>query len=238
MAANDSTMPTLAELCTAVRRKIDRVNASTPSTTELIEWINESAAELWDEVVTVYEDQYTTYVEFPNPLESVFSIANISDLTGEVYHNQPLRLFKLRSLEYSSNGEWIEIKQVPKQEWWKYSTSSNVGFPAGYTLIGDYIHILPENTAAQTYRMFYVPMYTPMVAQELPPEDCLFTVPNGWHEYVVVDACIKARAKFQEDASLELARKAALLQRIRRAASNRTPGASRKVVERATHRGE
>lgn len=221
-------MPTLLELRTAVRRKIDRVNAATPSDAELTEWINESAAELWDLLVTTYEDQFTTF----GVTESIAS--PITATTGALFRvlvgSAPI--FKLRSIECSANGSWIEIPAVPKQEWWKYANTLGTTVPAGYTLVGTQIHILPETTGAQSYRVFYIPTYTALSADT----DSLFDVPNRWDEYVVVDACIKARAKFQEDASLEMARKAELRLRITRAASNRTPGMSKKVVQRATHR--
>lgn len=235
-------MPTLLDLRTAVRRKIDRVNAKTPADDDLTEWINESAAELWDLVVTTYEDQFSAYATTATPQPSVFSIANLSSLFSTPYTTEPLRLFKLRSLECSVNGKWREIASVPKQEWWKYETLAGSEVPAGYTLIGNDIHVLPAEMTSQLYRLFFIPCYARMASDsdELFTVDSniSFSVPNQWHEYVVADVCIKARARFQEDASLEMARKAMLRERIVRAASNRTPGASRKVVDRATHREE
>jgi hypothetical protein len=228
-------MPTLLELRTEVRSKIDRVNAATPTNTEINGWINESAAELWDEVVTVYEDQFTTYGNTQTPQSTPIDIENLSDLFGLLVPSghDPVRLFKLRALEYSVNGEWREVDGVPRQEWRKYETATGSPHPVGYTLLGTDIHLLPSTTASQTYRLTYIPTYDKMVEDA----DEMFYVPNRWDEFVVVDACIKARIKLQQDPSAEMARKAELRQRIRRAASNRTPGQSHKVTERATHRG-
>jgi hypothetical protein len=226
-------MPTLADLRTAAKRQIDRINSKTPSDAEWNEWINGSAAELWDEIVTVYEDQFTTYLVTADPKASVFNVSNISALVDAIVlpGEDPIRLFKLRELEYSLNGEWYPLPSIPKQEWYKYTTPIASDQPLGYTLLGDEIHVLPSSTSAQVYRLFYIPSFVQMYddADE-------FVVPNRWWEYVIVDACIKARSKFQEDASLEMARKSSILSRIKRAASNRTPGASRRMVERATHR--
>lgn len=228
-------MPTLLELRTEVRSKIDRVNAATPTNTEINGWLNESAAELWDEVVTVYEDQFTTYATTDAPQSTPIDISNLSTLFGlavPVDHD-PVRLFKLRALEYSINGEWREVDGVPRQEWRKYETATASHAPVGYTLMGEAVHLLPSTTASQLYRLTYIPAYEKMVDDT----DDLFYVPNRWDEFVVVDACIKARIKLQQDPSAEMARKAELRQRIRRAATNRTPGQSHKVTERATHRG-
>lgn len=231
-------MPTLLELRTAVRRKLDRVNAATPSDAELTEWVNESAAELWDLLVTRYEDQLTAYGTTDSAQSSVFSVLNLATLFGVV---GPTRLFKLRSLQYSIDGEWREIPTIPMQEWWKYETARGTASPVGYTLVGNSVHVLPSSTASQRYRLFFVPCYEDMDddSDELfaISVNYTFEVPNNWHEYVVVDSVIKARGKFQQDASLEMARKAELRQRIISAATNRTPGMAKKVVERATHRG-
>jgi hypothetical protein len=229
-------MPTLLQIRTAVRSKIDRVNAATPTNTELNAWINESAAELWDLLVTVYEDQYSTYATTQDAQASVFSIANLSTLFGLLVPSghEPVRLFKLREVEYQQNGQWYPLPPVMKQEWWKYASVTDLGYPRGYTLIGADIHVMPAATPSQQYRIFYIPAYADMVDDA----NSLFLVPNHWDEYVVVDACIKARIKLQQDPSAEMQRKAELRQRIKGAATNRTPGGSRKIVERATHREE
>lgn len=209
-----ATQPTREELRTACKRKGDRVNASTPSDDEWNEWINESAAELWDEVVTCYEDQYTE--------STTVSVSSSTSVDG---------YFKIRSVEINIDGRYMPIELVPLAEWGKYAGVLTSNIARGYTVIGDTLHLLPEGTTASV-RVRYVPEYTTLSADG----DVLFRTPSNWHEYIVIDCLIKMRAKFQEDASQEFARKAAILDRIKKAASNRMPGGSKRVIERATHR--
>lgn len=54
---------------------------------------------------------------------------------------------------------------------------------------------------------------------------------NGWEEYIVVDAAIKALGKEESDVTVLGARKAALLQRIQSIAENRDQGAPGKTVD-------
>ena len=78
----------------------------------------------------------------------------------------------------------------------------------------------------QTVRLLYVPRPTLPVADV----DTVDGV-NGWEEYIIVDAAMKALAKEESDVSVMMARKQALVQRLEAEAENRDAGNPACVVD-------
>lgn len=80
--------------------------------------------------------------------------------------------------------------------------------------------------AGQTVRYFYVPRWVPLVADV----DTVDGV-NGWEEYIIWDAAIKALSKEESDTSVPMAEKQALVARIQAEAENRDAGSPARVVD-------
>ncbi len=86
--------------------------------------------------------------------------------------------------------------------------------------------------AGQTVRLLYVPRLT-VPTQDADPIDGV----NGWEEYIVVDACMKALAKEESDVSVMMARKQAIIDRLNSEVENRDAGSPATIVDVAGRRG-
>lgn len=200
-------MATLASLRTEVRRRADMVNSTFVSDAELNSYINNSYAELYDILVSRFEDYYISTSTF------TITSGNSSAL--------PAGFYKVRGLDYQqSSNDWLPVKR------WNFSERSqlvnaNVGLSRGfyermYRVMGGNILILPEDKAPGQYRLWYIPRYTPLAADGDVLGDVL-----DFDEYIIIDAAIKCLIKEESDVSVLLAMKQALIARVEAMSSNR-----------------
>lgn len=113
-------------------------------------------------------------------------------------------------LQVSSPAQWVTLTEFAFADRNKYSQFNTQIPPAG-----------------QVIRVYYVPRLT------LPTLD-VDTIDgvNGWEEYLVVDACIKALAKEESDVSVMMARKQALIERLNAEVANRNAtGQAGKILD-------
>lgn len=223
---------TLATLRTEVLRRADMVGSDFLTDAEVNSYINSSAAELYDLLVGVYEDQYTLSDVTATPQSSPLPMSSpaFSAMVGALdVAGKPLFLLKLRRIEYrDSAGKWRKLRRVSLNEWDHFNRSYSNGYPTAYTLIGESLHVLPEDVSSQTYRIWYVPGYLPMLVDA----DTMDNM-QQWHEYVIVDAAIKCLQKEESfDAVTALmSQKSALKQRIESAAAIRDAGEPMQIID-------
>jgi hypothetical protein len=99
-------------------------------------------------------------------------------------------------------------------------TSTWLGvFNLRYRLMGNTLFFIPTPAAGQTMTIWYIPRLTEM----LKDTDMLDGF-NGWTEYVIIDAAIKAMQKEESDVSVLMAQKMAIIDRINSSAMNRDAG--------------
>jgi hypothetical protein len=120
----------------------------------------------------------------------------------------PEAFFKLLGvdLQTSTPGRWVPLKPFPFGE-------RNPPFNA-----------IPA--AGQTVRLLYVPRLTVPTVDA----DTVDGV-NGWEEYIIVDACLKAMGKEESDISAFMMRKQALIQRMESEVENRDAGSPATIVD-------
>lgn len=87
-------------------------------------------------------------------------------------------------------------------------------------------HYQLYNSAGITFNLDYVPACPLLVA-----DTDTFDGVNGWEEYIVIDAAIKARIKEESDVTDLGAQKAAMAKRIEDSAPNRDAGMGGRVVD-------
>jgi hypothetical protein len=116
----------------------------------------------------------------------------------------PTDFYKLLGVDVqvSSPGMWVALRPFNFADRNRYAVTNSA---------------IPM--AGQTLRLFYVPKFTPFVLDA----DTMDGV-NGWEEYIVVDAAMKALAKEESDVSVLMARKQALIQRLDAETQNRDAG--------------
>lgn len=205
---------TLATLRTRVRQQADQESSTFISDSELTAYINQSARDLHGLLSTTYEDYFLTSVQF------TLSTANTYTL--------PTNFLKLRGLDYESAGDWVTVPRFAFEDRNKYQQRYQRGdldVWRMYRIMQGALFILPEDDYAGTYRLWYTYDFT-----ELSSDSDTLANTLGWDEYVVVDAAIKCLQKEESDASLLMARKADLKQRIMAEAANRDASGPERIT--------
>lgn len=192
-------MTTLLQLRDRCKQESDQVNSAFISDAEWDNYINGSYQEIYGLTAQVYGDDY--YVQSP-ATGYTFTTTGLT-----AYYALPSDFFKMLGLDvlYGSLNQWTSLKPFGIGERNKFSALNS-----------------PIPAAGQQLRLFYIPTVTRLVLDA----DVLLTpiTANGWEEYVVADACIKACGKEESDVSVFAARKAELKARIDAEAANRDAG--------------
>jgi len=153
-------MITLSSLRDQVRQRADMQNSLFVTNSELDGYINNSYLELYDIIVSRFEDYYSE--------QELFTIS-----TG---NSQPIPedFYKLRGLDYDLNGTWVEVRN-------KYRQPDNILWQAQYRryrVMAGNILIIPEDNATGNYRLWYIPKAQRMVVGVLGTltiQDILYT---------------------------------------------------------------
>jgi hypothetical protein len=196
---------TLLQLRTSAKQRSDNVNASFVSDAEWNGYIANSYQELYGLITTAFGNDYFTQTP------STGVTITTDGLTQ--FYALPADFFKLLGvdLQISGNQYWVTLKPFTFNERNAYNIVTSL-----------------TPTAGQVLRLFYVPRATVLSGDT----DVVDGV-NGWEDYIVADACIKALAKEESDVSVFVAQKQALLQRIESEAENRDAGMPARVSNTA-----
>lgn len=191
----------------------------------LPEWnfyINQSYYELYDLLITTYEDYFVApRLMFQTDGNQKYDLPN-----GNNYNGAPA-LYKLYGVDLglsNSTNAWVTIKKFDFIQRNRYVfpqiTSTFLGvFNLRYRVIGNQIMFIPAPSGGQYIGLWYYPRLTTLLA-----DNDVMDGFSGWTEYVILDAAIKALLKEESDASALMARKEAIKLRIEAAANNRDAG--------------
>lgn len=216
------------------QQRADRVNSNFVTLPEWNTYINQAMMELYDLLVTTYEDYFPAIpVEFisdgstymyplPNGITSY-----INGITGASGYVAP-SFYKLIGVDLaiqSANQAWVTVNKFNFIDRNKYvypnSSSSIYGvFNLQYRLMGNSIQFIPTPSANQPIRLWYIPRVT-----ELLQDTDITTIGySGWMEYVIVRAAKYALDKEESDTSKLDAQIIYLKGRIEESAQNRDAG--------------
>lgn len=209
------TAVSLATLRTRALERAHMENTGFVSTTEQTALVNSEAAELYEEVVSRFEDDRTTSLTF-----------TIS--SGNTY-TPAATVFKLTGLDFQDGSEWRVVPRFAFRD--RNRRAYQYGFRARekrYRWIGSQIYISPDDNAVGTYRLWYIPAYTVLSA-----DGDTIDWPNGWEEFVIdgVAALLLRKEGSLDMAAACLQRKEALRARIRAMASNRDLANANRIVD-------
>lgn len=218
---------TLASLRDQARQRADMQNSEFVSDSELNVYLNNSAWELYDVVVSRFEDQFI-YTDSITGLPPTYTITN----TSENWFTLPTNFYKLRGVDRnqdSGNDVWFTLSK------WNFAERNNFldrgvrsywgASGACYRILGNKVQILPQGDSAGTYRLWFVPKMTEMTANV-----DLDSSLEMWSEYIVVDSAIKCLIKEESDTSMLMNIKQALLARIEAMSANRDAGSPEKIA--------
>lgn len=214
---------TLGQIRLMSQQRADRVNSNFVTLPEWNSYINQSYFELYDLLITTYEDYYVA-----EPL--IFQTDGQLDrypLPDGVLYNGARPFYKLMGVDCglaNTGNAWISLSKFDFIARNRYIfpnlTSTFLGvFNMQYRLVGNSLMFIPTPSGAQYIRMWYFPK----LIQLLQDTDTVDGV-SGWTEYIIVDAAIKALQKEESDVSALMVQKQALIDRIQSSAMNRDAG--------------
>lgn len=213
----------LGELRLRSQQAADRVNSQFLSLTEWNYNINQSAKELYDLLITVYEDYYVApRLQF----QTDGSTQGYALPNGQNYSGAPA-FYKLYGVDCgldTSDNAWITLKKFDFIQRNRYVypqiTTSLLGvFNLRYRLVGNQIMFIPIPSGGQILGLWYFPR-RPWMLKDTDICDGV----NGWEEYIITDAAIKALRKEESDTTTLMNEKQMLIKRINDSAMNRDAG--------------
>jgi len=215
------------------QQRADRVNSNFVSLTEWNGYINQAMFELYDLLITTYEDYsvatpvtFTTDgTNFLYPLPSGTNSFN-NPLTNTTF--TPNAFYKLLGVDLAvnnANNAYVTINKFNFADRNKFiypnSASTIYGvFNMQYRVIGKNIEFIPTPSAGQSIRLWYIPRLTEL----LQDTDVTDIGISGWIEYVIVKAAYYALTKEESDTQSLVMQLVALTKRIEESASNRDAG--------------
>lgn len=198
---------TLTQLRTEVRRRADMENTQFVTDAELTNYINNSYAELYDLLISKYEDYFMA-----DPVQFTLSGTTTT-------YTLPSDFYKLRGIDTQDGGgsPWSPVDRFNFEDR-NASVVPNLysGVEVMYRLAGGKIRFTPEDACAGTYRLWYIPRFTPLVNNS----DVLSDVMD-FDEYIIVDAARKCLVKEESDTTEMNVAKNNLTTRILAMAANR-----------------
>jgi hypothetical protein len=213
----------LGQVRLLAQQRADRVNSNFVTKEEWNSYINQSYTELYDLLVTLYEDYY---VAAPLTFITDGSTNQYTLPNGSNFNGAPA-FYKLLGADcgLGANGNaWVTLHKFDFISRNRYVfpnvTSTFLGvFNLRYRVVGNTLFFIPTPSANQYIRLWYIPRVNTL----LKDSDMLDSV-SGWIEYVIVDAAIKCLQKEESDVTILMAQKQMLIDRIQSSAMNRDAG--------------
>ena len=216
---------TLGDLQTQIRQISDQENSGFIQKPELINYINQSVAELYDKLVESFDQSY------------FMTSKNILVKSGTESYNLPADFYKMVGLDLRlTAGQVISLERYSWNERndFKgfYQSGSTLPEVWTYRLTGSKIVLAPIPRSDKTLTLNYIPVYKTLVNDT----DLLDGI-NGWELYIIYDCAIKIMTKEETDASLYIQKLIDISNRIDRLKKSRDAGRPEKVVSRGNSNG-
>lgn len=211
---------TLLQLRTAIRQRADMVNSQFITDAELNSYINQSYFELYDLLIQKYGNNYYVATALQFQTDGINMLFPLPD--GTNYSGAPA-FYKLLGVDLSLSNNldsFVTIRQFDFAERNRYAVPNFQSFYGitnlRYRLNGTNLWLTPIPAANQTIQLWYAPRLVQLAADG----DTVDGI-SGWTEYIIIDCVIKCNQKEETDASIAMAQKMAIIQRIEAAAENR-----------------
>lgn len=217
----------------AAQQRADRVNSQFVTLPEWNFFINQSLFELYDLLITTYEDYFiappVTFVSdgttFLYPLPN--GVLSFLNQAQQSFVPQPF--YKLAGVDLainSANNGYVTVNQfnfIDRNTFIYPNTASTIYgvFNLRYRLLGNNtIEFIPTPSAGQSIRLWYIPRLT----QLLLDTDVTTAGVSGWMQYVIIRAAKYALDKEESDTTTLTEELLFLKKRIEESAVNRDVG--------------
>ena len=238
---------TLLSLRLSAQQRADRVNSQFVTTSEWNQYIKQSMFELYDLLVTVYEDYFlappiqfksdgvTFQYPLPNGILTYMSgIQPNTTIVGEPF-------YKIMGVDLglqTANNAYVTINKfnfIDRNRFVYPNTSSTIYgvFNLQYRVLGSNIEFIPTPSAGQVIRIWYIPR----MVELLQDTDTTNFGINGWAEYIIVRAAKYALNKEESDTTSLDQELQFLIKRIEETAANRDAGQPDKISDTRSGNG-
>lgn len=250
--ASQSVVPTpsgelsLGSIRLQAQQRADRVNSNFVTMPEWNHYINQAMFELYDLLVTVYQDYFVaTPIQFnTNGSTFLYALPNGSNqflnaLTLQTFTPRPL--YKLLGVDLqvqNTNNGYVNIQKfnfIDRNTFiYPNSASTIYGvFNVRYRVMGSNIEFIPTPSANQGIRLWYIPR----LQELLQDTDVTDQGISGWIEYVIVRAAKYALDKEESDTTKLDQELLFLKSRIEESAANRDAGKPDTVSDTRSTKG-
>lgn len=224
---------TLGQIRLAAQQRADRVGSDFVTKAEWNGYINKAAYELYDLLITVYEDYYLADpVQFTvDGTSPDYTLPNgilpfLNNATGVTEAARPF--YKLLGVDLALNNTtnaFVTINKynfIDRNNYVYPNTASTIYgvFNLRYRVMGNKIRFIPTPAAGQAIQLWYIPRLTELL-QDTDTTDISI---SGWVEYVIVRAAKYALDKEESDSSKLDQEILFLKARIEESAANRDAG--------------
>ena len=250
--AAQSVVPTpTGEMCLSQIRlssmqRADRVNSNFVTIPEWRTYINQAMYELYDLLITVYEDynvatpaQFavngSTYLyDLPDGQLVFQNGVDGSDMVAKPFY----KLLGVDLALQTSNNGYVTVNKfnfIDRNRFVYPNTASTIYgvFNCQYRVLGSKIEFNPTPTAGQKFRIWYIPR----LQELLQDTDVTDIGISGWIEYVIVRAAKYALDKEESDTAKLDQELIFLKERIEQSAANRDAGQPDKISATRTNGG-
>lgn len=246
--ATQSGEMSLAAIRLAAKQRADRVNSQFVSDPEWNQYINQSMYELYDFLITLYEDYYVAPpIQFTsNGSTFLYPLPDgtlnfLNPLTMSPFSTPPSALYKLLGVDLAlqnANNAYVTINKfnfIDRNRFVYPNTASTIYgvFNLQYRQMGNNLMFIPTPSASQSIRVWYIPR----LANLLQDTDTTVTSISGWAEYIIVKAAYYALTKQESDTSSLVMQLQALTERINTSAANRDAGQPDKISDTRSNNG-
>lgn len=223
----------LSSIRLAAQQRADRVNSNFVTNAEWRAYINQSMFELYDILVTLYEDYYVaqpvqfttngTLNQYKLPDGTLQFLNPNTNATGVA---RPY--YKLLGVDMALNSApngYVTVNKfnfIDRNRFVYPNTASTIYgvFNCQYRQMGNYLEFIPTPSGNQSFRVWYIPRLIELL-QETDTTDIGV---SGWTEYIIVKAAYYALTKEESDTSSLVMQLQALTDRITSSAANRDAG--------------
>lgn len=224
----------LSQIRLSSMQSADRVNSNFVTMPEWNKFINLALFELYDLLVTTFEDySIATPIQFLTDGSTYsYSLPSGSNTFLDGYDLNttvtPPSFYKLMGVDLglqTSQNAYVTVNKfnfIDRNKFLYPNSSSTIYgvFNMQYRVLGSKIEFIPTPSANQLIRLWYVPRLTEL----LQDTDTTYIGISGWLRYVIVRAAIYALSKEESDVSTLEGELIFLKQRIEESASNRDAG--------------
>lgn len=252
--AAQSAVPTqtgelsLGQIRLMAQQRADRVNGNFVTLPEWNTYINMAMFELYDLLITLYEDYFiATPIQFTSDGTTfLYPLPDgVRTYTNGINNSQaPIvgaPFYKLLGVDLALNNTtngYVTINKfnfVDRNKFVYPNTASTIYgvFNLQYRVMGSNIEFIPTPSAGQQIRIWYIPR----LIQLLKDTDVTYTGISGWIEYVIVKAAYYALTKEESDTTSLVMQLAALQKRIEETATNRDAGLPDTISDARSNNG-